>query len=115
MVVSCESLPAALNSVQKTFLFRALRELLVNVAKHAQASQVRILGKTANEHFSLQVADDGLGFEVSNLSAMAGFGLFSIAERVSNQGGTMEVRSVPGRGTEVVIAIPLSEQAPDSL
>ena len=108
VVVNCEPLPTSLDEVQKTFLFRAIRELLTNVAKHAKASRVGISGQTTASQFSLKVADDGKGFEVSNLTAMAGFGLFSIAERVSNQGGTMEVTSTPGQGTKVTIAMPLA-------
>jgi signal transduction histidine kinase len=113
--VSCEPLPATLSSVQKTFLFRAIRELLVNVAKHAKATQVRISLQTAGDHLSLQVADDGRGFEVSNHTALGGFGLFSINERISNQGGRMEVLSAPGQGTRVIITFPLLEDLPSSL
>ena len=53
--------------------------------------------------FSLQVSDDGVGFEVSHLTQATGFGLFSIAEQVSNQGGKMDVTSAPGQGTRVTI------------
>jgi signal transduction histidine kinase len=113
--VNCEPLPATLSSVQKTFLFRAIRELLVNVAKHAQARQVWISMQTAGEHLFLEVVDDGKGFEVANLTALAGFGLFSITERISNQGGRMEVISAPGQGTRVIITFPLSEAPPGVL
>jgi PAS domain S-box-containing protein len=102
--VNCVPLPAYIDSARETFLFRAVRELLTNVTKHAQARHVTIVTKTANGEFVLQVADDGIGFEVSRLSEVAGFGLFSIAERVSNQGGNMEVTSAPGQGTMVTIA-----------
>ena len=57
----------------------------------------------ADGHFSLQVSDDGVGFEVSHLTQATGFGLFSIAEQVSNQGGNMDVTSAPGQGTRVTI------------
>jgi PAS domain S-box-containing protein len=103
--VSCEPLPASFDDAQKIFLFRAIRELLTNVAKHAQASRVCISGQATTAKFSLKGSDNGKGFEVSNLTAMNGFGLFSIAERVSNQGGTMEVISTPGQGTKVAITM----------
>jgi signal transduction histidine kinase len=57
----------------------------------------------------MRVSDDGVGFEVSNLTEVAGFGLFSIAERVSNQGGKMEVTSSPDHGTMVAITFSLAE------
>jgi PAS domain S-box-containing protein len=107
--VNCEPLPASLGPPQITFLFRAVRELLTNVTKHANARHVRIEVKTEGERFVVRVADDGIGFEVSNLTEVAGFGLFSIAERVSNQGGKMEVTSAPDQGTMVAIAFPLAD------
>jgi signal transduction histidine kinase len=106
--VNCEPLPSSLDSAQVTFLFRAVRELLTNVGKHAQAKRVEITVKTGGDFFSLRVADDGIGLEVSNLTKVAGFGLFSIAERVSNQGGKMEFTSAPGQGTMVTITMPLA-------
>jgi signal transduction histidine kinase len=108
--VSCEPLPPSLDSAQITFLFRAVRELLTNVTKHAQARHVLIEVKTEDGHFVLRVADDGVGFEVSDLTEVAGFGLFSIAERVSNQGDNMEVTSAPGQGTMVAITFALAEE-----
>jgi signal transduction histidine kinase len=109
IVVNCEPLPPSLSPAQITFLFRAIRELLTNAAKHARPKQVTIEGKTEDQRFALRVTDDGVGFEASNLTEVAGFGLFSIAERVSNQGGKMEVSSAPGQGTMVTIAMPLSQ------
>jgi len=66
----------------------------------------------AGDHLSLQVVDDGKGFEVSNHNALAGFGLFNINERISNQGGRMEILSAPGQGTRVIITFPLLEDLP---
>jgi PAS domain S-box-containing protein len=107
--VNCEPLPPSLGQAQITFLFRAVRELLTNVTKHAQAKHVRIEIKTEGASFMVRVADDGIGFEVSNLTEVAGFGLFSIAERVSNQGGKIEVTSAPDQGTMVAITFSLLE------
>jgi PAS domain S-box-containing protein len=106
--VHCEPVPPSISPAQITFLFRAVRELLTNVTKHARARQVMVEEKSVDGHFVLRVADDGIGFEVSNLTEVAGFGLFSIAERVSNQGGKMEVASKPGGGTVVTISMPIS-------
>jgi signal transduction histidine kinase len=105
--VNCEPLPASLEGLQKILLFRAIRELLTNVIKHARASRARIAVQTTENQLSLEVADNGSGFEAANLTAGSGFGLFSIAERISNQGGKMEVTSTPGEGTRVNITLPL--------
>ena len=106
--VNCEPLPTSLDPFREALLFRSVRELLTNVAKHARAQRVSIVLKKEDGQFVLQVADDGIGFEVSNLTEIAGFGLFSIAERVSNQGGKVEVTSIPGQGTKVIITMPLA-------
>jgi PAS domain S-box-containing protein len=110
--VECEPLPASLGYIPKTLFFRVIRELLTNVVKHAQAKTARISAKAEGGQFYLRVVDDGSGFEMSNLTSLTGFGLFSIAERISNQGGKMEVRSTPGQGTEVTLTLPLSEGPP---
>jgi signal transduction histidine kinase len=105
--VNCEPLPPCLDLTLRTFLFRAIRELLTNVAKHAQAREVAIEVKTEPGQLVLQVADDGVGFEVSNLTEMAGFGLFSITERLNNLGGHLKIHSDPGKGVRVKLTLPL--------
>jgi signal transduction histidine kinase len=110
--VECGPLPDSLGYLPKTLFFRVIRELLTNVVKHAQARCAKISVKTEGDQFCLRVADDGIGFAMSNLSTLNGFGLFSIAERISNQGGKMEVNSAPGGGTEVTLTLPLTEEAP---
>ena len=101
--VHCGHLPGSLSQAREIFLFRAVRELLTNVTKHAGADNVTVATSDADGQFSLQVSDDGVGFEVSHLTQATGFGLFSIAEQVSNQGGKMDVTAAPGQGTRVTI------------
>jgi PAS domain S-box-containing protein len=107
VVVDLEPLPAPLDDLKKTVLFRAVQELLTNVVKHAQARRVHISLKQEGEELKLMVADDGLGFEMSALTAVRGFGLFSIAERVGNLGGHLKLASAPGHGTQITITFPL--------
>ena len=109
--VNCSHLPGSLNQAREIFLFRAVRELLTNVTKHAGANNVTVATSDAGGQFSLQVSDDGVGFEVSHWTQATGFGLFSIAEQVSNQGGNMDVTSGPGQGTRVIIVFPPPEES----
>jgi PAS domain S-box-containing protein len=113
--VNCEPLPPCLDLTLRTFLFRAIRELLTNVAKHAQAREVAIEVKTEPGQLVLQVADDGVGFEVSNLTEMAGFGLFSITERLNNLGGHLKIHSDPGKGVRVKLTLPLQVDFPHNI
>ncbi|MGQ9687625.1 MAG: PAS domain S-box protein [Desulfobaccales bacterium] len=105
--VKCDPLPSSLGYWPKTLLFRVIRELLTNIIKHAQADHAWIAVNVAPDQLCLEVRDNGIGFELSNLTTLAGFGLFSIAERISNQGGKMEVISAPGQGTRISICLPL--------
>jgi PAS domain S-box-containing protein len=95
----------------KTLLYRATRELLTNVARHAEATDVSIrIGRT-DQGIRLVVQDNGKGFDVTRLEQAAGhkegFGLFSIRERLSYIGGAFEIESAPGQGTKVTLTAPL--------
>ncbi|MFB3788589.1 MAG: sensor histidine kinase, partial [bacterium] len=97
------------------FLFRAIRELLVNVTKHARASQARISLRRENRNLVIGVADNGVGWEHTEMSARlsgrGGFGLFNIRERLAQLGGSLTIQSEPGEGTLITMVIPLQEGA----
>ncbi len=94
------------------FLFQAVRELLVNVTKHAEARHVDVSVKRIENEIRICVADDGKGFNMQNIASMArkeaGFGLFSIRERINHIGGRLTVESKPGYGTKITLAAPLA-------
>ncbi|MFO7957071.1 MAG: chemotaxis protein CheB [Candidatus Brocadiia bacterium] len=99
----------------KTLLFRCAQELLVNVAKHAEADEATVrLSRTDEEEIMLEVVDRGRGFETEGVLGpqqdAAGFGLFSIHERAEAVGGRMEVHSEPRSGTRVVVVLPPTEE-----
>jgi len=95
----------------QVFLYRAVRELLVNIVKHAQAQNVEISTERINNSICIFVSDDGVGFNVSELDDRkgwrGGFGLFSLRERLANIGGNLKIESETGRGTKVTLAAPL--------
>ena len=91
-------------------LFRIVRELLINVWKHAEVSRADVTVSTdaASGRIAIGVTDAGVGFDVERLlkpSAENSFGLFSIKERVAFLGGTMRIDSKPDRGTAVLVAL----------
>lgn len=94
------------------FLFQAVRELLVNVAKHAKAKSVMVSLRRLDDHIQVTVEDDGVGFDANKLeflqSSPSGFGLFSIRERLSYIGGKLKMDSMPGKGAQFTISAPLS-------
>jgi PAS domain S-box-containing protein len=94
-------------------LFKAVRELLSNVIKHAKAKRVKTLVKDVNNSVKIDIIDDGIGFHIDkkdlNISKMAGFGLFNIMERIDYLGGKFEIKSKPGHGTHVTLIVPKNE------
>ncbi len=90
-------------------LFQAIRELLVNVMKHAKARRAKILMKHARDDLQIIVQDDGSGFVPSpndRHDAVRGFGLFYIRERLRHLGAEITIESSPGKGTKVTLIIP---------
>jgi signal transduction histidine kinase len=87
-------------------VYRTLRELLVNVAKHAQTSEAVVQLAREGNDLSVVVEDRGVGF-VPDPTRNFGWGLRSARERLDYLGGRLHVRSEPGCGTLVEIRVPL--------
>jgi PAS domain S-box-containing protein len=94
-------------------LFRCLRELLINVAKHAEANEAEVKILRCEGCVRVIVSDCGKGFDAKRLAEFdrQGFGLFSISERIESLGGRMSIHSIPGEGTRVTLEVPLTEEA----
>lgn len=95
----------------KSYLFKAVRELLFNVVKYARAGTVKVLGQKKENCILVCVEDDGVGFDPSrvqfSIGSLSGFGLFNIRERIEHFGGEFDIVSKPGQGTSVTLEIPL--------
>ena len=94
------------------FLYRATRELLVNITKHAQASHVEVsLTLETNNAIRIQVRDDGIGFSQRETRChtpdRGGYGLFGLRERAARMGGELQIQSIREHGTIVNLTIPL--------
>ena len=98
----------------RVLLFRNVRELLINVVKHAQSKRVKVSVRKVKDNIRVRVEDDGIGFdpaEVMSMSAKrAEFGLFSVRERLEQLGGLIEIDSGAGRGTKITMAAPLKKE-----
>ncbi|WP_165423266.1 sensor histidine kinase [Ktedonosporobacter rubrisoli] len=89
-------------------IFRIVQEAFANIARHARASNVWLKLQQQDRAISVQIRDDGQGFEPS--STRPGMGLKNIRERVTPFSGSVEVESAPGKGTTLTISIPLLEK-----
>ena len=96
----------------KVILFRAVRELLENVIKHARASQIKVTLARVKQKIQVCVEDDGTGFDVSKACANEykdkAFGLFNIQERLAYIGGRVDINSNPNQGSKIILIAPLS-------
>lgn len=97
-------------------LYRSARELFYNIVKHARARHVEVVLVPEDEHLSLAVCDDGLGFDAlcqaRHLSGMGRYGLFSLRESVAYLGGELDIESSVGQGTRVTLHFPLKKATP---
>ena len=104
--------PKPLDEDVRVLLYQAVRELLINVVKHAQAQRVRVSMRRDDTRIRIAVEDNGVGFDTSDISSpwskAEGFGLFNIRERLDTIGGHLEIESQPGNGTRVTLVAPLS-------
>ena len=100
-----------LNENLAIVLFKAVRELLFNVVKHAGVKQASVTTSYEDNMLRLQVEDHGVGFaqKISNEEYISGkgLGLFSIQERLRDLGGKMHIESHPGKCTRVTLIAPL--------
>jgi signal transduction histidine kinase len=89
-------------------LYRIVQEALNNVFKHANAHTVQVTLEFAGDRVSVRVADDGQGFDPNATPTGDGrhLGVLSMRERAAEIGGTMEIRSSVGSGTEVLVTVP---------
>ncbi|MDI9430728.1 MAG: response regulator [Planctomycetota bacterium] len=94
----------------KTFLYKATREMLFNIVKHAGVRRAAIVVQQGDGSIRLAVCDKGRGFASKCLdsASQGAFGLFTIRERVQFLGGSLTVHSAPGHGSRLILTIPLS-------
>ena len=93
----------------ETALFRIAQEALTNAVRHADASLVEVVLSFERDLLSLEVRDDGVGFdaEATNDVAPSSLGLIGMRERAQLVGGVLVVRSRPGEGTQLSVTVPL--------
>jgi PAS domain S-box-containing protein len=101
-----------LDEETRVALYQMVRELLVNVAKHAKAKKVRISVEKFSDKIKISVVDDGTGFDAMNgmrrKNKKRGFGLFNIRQRIEYMGGELAIESKIKRGTRVTLLLPLN-------
>jgi PAS domain S-box-containing protein len=109
--VEADNKPKPLSQDIEIVLFRSVRELLINIVKHAKANKVKITIRVNKKNLRIRVTDDGVGFSPEMKATRAykdqQFGLFNITERIRHLGGMLQVDSQRGKGTMVSLVAPL--------
>jgi len=96
----------------ETTIYRVVQEALTNVTRHAHAKRARIHIRRITNALHCLIQDDGVGFDVDGVLARrgaTGMGLIGMRERLGILGGRVDVRSAPGRGTDIEVFIPLED------
>jgi signal transduction histidine kinase len=111
VIIEADSLANPKAADVRIFLFRAVRELLLNSLKHAGGSALHItMQRRRPDKIRIIVADDGPGFDPNSLdnkrTDSQTVGLLNIRERVSNFGGEFHINSNPKRGTRITLSLP---------
>lgn len=100
----------ALESSVADTIYRVLQEAVINVVKHANASRVGVILRSSRHEVVLAVEDDGEGFELqmdADQISLPQLGISGMRERLDLVGGTLEIETNPGRGTTLLIRVPL--------
>ncbi len=110
--LNIEKLPGRLPPEHETILFRVVQEALTNIQRHAQATQVSLNLAQNRSSVRLEMIDNGVGFDPKQPPRHepgSGLGLPGMRERVALVNGRLEVDSAPGKGTRIVVELPLRE------
>jgi signal transduction histidine kinase len=93
-------------------IFRIVQEALSNARKHSKARHVQVKFELEDGNVFVIIRDDGHGFSPNNLETVYGqhFGLQFMQERADQLGGTLQIQSTPGEGTEIVLELPAKER-----
>ena len=96
-----------LDNALEITIFRMIQELVTNAIKHAKATEIHISLTNHNSLLNIIVEDNGIGFDTKVLPKKEGMGLATIEKRVEHLEGTFEMDSTIGKGTNIIINIPI--------
>ena len=104
-----EDIENRLNSSIEIALYRVIQEILNNIIKHSQALEVFIYLKKEKERLTLEISDNGVGFNTDEIDKSEGIGWKNIFSRIAMLNGNINVKSVKEKGTNLMVSIPINE------
>ncbi len=107
-----EGLDETITASEKLLAYRIAQEALHNSVKHARASRIAITLKYDADAFSMQISDDGSGFDASASGYKEGLGFRNMQHRANLMGAQLHVDATPGKGCSILLVLPIMQQAP---
>lgn len=98
-----------------TVVFRIFQEILTNVVRHAEATQVEVTLDETSAFLTLQVVDNGRGMTASEIESPRSIGLLGMQERARLRAGEVHFHGTPGQGTTVTVRLPLGGASPGGI
>jgi PAS domain S-box-containing protein len=105
---SCDQVGDKLSSMIGLAFLRVLQEATQNILKHSRAQSITVALTSSDRELSLEISDDGIGFDLEGAKLAAGLGLISMRERIHLIGGQFEIWSSPGEGTKIRARAPIT-------
>ncbi|MFL9837510.1 ATP-binding protein [Flavobacterium sp. ST-75] len=88
-------------------IFRMVQELSTNIIKHSKATEASIQLTNHDDNINIIIEDNGVGFKSTTAPSSNGMGLNTITKKVEQLGGTFTIDSTPGKGTTIIIDLPI--------
>ncbi len=104
-------LQATLSKSIQLAAYRTAQEALTNISKHAQCNHVTIELSDAESVLTLEVTDNGCGIAEFEMGKLKAFGLRGLRERAKTVGGWLDVSTHRGRGTSIILSVPLRPES----
>lgn len=90
-------------------IFRTVQELSTNIIKHSQATEATVHLTDHGDNINIIIEDNGVGFDRKNIDTADGMGLQNIKKKIVQLGGNFEIDTTPGKGTTIIIDIPVND------
>jgi len=110
--LTLKSKDIALEPERATAVFRIFQEALTNIARHANATKVKVSLRETDSKFVFRIVDNGKGITREQVSNPRSFGLMGMRERARFCGGEVEITGSQDKGTAVIVRIPLNKEEP---
>jgi len=111
IAVHCDLQPVQLQADAELVVYRLVQESITNITKYARAKNVWIKLQPQDGRVEITVRDDGVGFD-TGVQPRSAYGLVGMRYRVEAEGGTLNLTSAPGQGTQIRVILPESAQVP---